>query len=200
MKEKTLLVIDSCINRESSRTEKLLNALVSLLVPLGYKEKRVILEEEHIGHLDSESFLRRDALIRNGDYSSPLFDYAKDLANADLVVIGAPYWDFSFPTLLKEWIEAISSMGICYNYDEYGVSHGLAKGEALFYVSTAGGEVKDVDFGYLEIKALAERIGIEKVEEVLIENIDIVGNDPKKMIEEKIASLPITIEKVFGTR
>lgn len=196
---KTLLVIDSCINRQTSRTEKLANSLIEKLLPLGYKEKRVILEEENIGHLDSKKFLERDALIRKGDYSHSFFKYAKELADADIVVIAAPYWDFSFPTLLKEWIEAVSAMGICYNYDEYGASHGLAKAEALFYVSTAGGAVKEVDFGYLEIKSLAERIGITKVEEVLIENIDIVGNDPHKMLEEKIASLPLLIEKVLGS-
>lgn len=194
---KKLLVIDSCINRETSRTEKLANALVKLLLPLGYEEERLILEEENVGHLDSRAFKERDDLIRKGDYSHPFFKYAKQLHEADLVVIAAPYWDFSYPTLLKEWIEAVSAMGINYSYDEYGISHGLAKGEALFYVSTAGGDVSKLDFGYWEIKALCERIGIKKVEEVLIENIDIVGNDPQKMLEEKIASLPELIKKTL---
>ncbi|MDO5330931.1 MAG: NAD(P)H-dependent oxidoreductase [Bacillota bacterium] len=187
---KKLLVVDACINRKTSRTERLANALVDLLLPLGYQETRIILEEENIGHLDSKRFSERDGLIRKGDYSHRFFKYAKQLQEADLVVIAAPYWDFSYPTLLKEWIEAISAMGICYNYDERGASHGLARGEVLFYVTTAGGDITGLDFGYLEIEALCQRIGIKKVVEVLIQNIDIVGNDPEKMLQEKIASLP----------
>ena len=54
-----------------------------------------------------ETLKKRTALIESGDYSDRMFDYAKQFASADTIVIAAPYWDLSFPALLKTYFENI---------------------------------------------------------------------------------------------
>ena len=41
-----------------------------------------------------------------------MFDYANAMAQADMIVIAAPYWDMSFPASLKIFLEAASVVGI----------------------------------------------------------------------------------------
>lgn len=196
---KTLLVVDACIKRATSRTEKVANALVKEILALGeYEEVRVILEDENIGHFDQKAIEIRDGLIARGEMDHPVFKYANQVKDADVVVVAAPYWDFSYPTLLKEWVESASAMNVCYKYDEHGISHGLSKAKALFYVSGAGGAVKDVDFGFWEFKALCGRFGIKKCKEVLIENLDIVGNDPQKITDDVISTLSELVKKTLA--
>ena len=49
-----------------------------------------------------------------------MFDLAKQLISADHVVIGAPYWDLSFPARLKIYLERCSVDKLTFLYDENG--------------------------------------------------------------------------------
>ncbi|MDY7560315.1 FMN-dependent NADH-azoreductase [Pseudomonas sp. 10B1] len=57
---------------------------------------------------------------------------------ADLVVIGAPMYNFTLPTQLKAWIDRISVTGRTFAYDENGPK-GLCAGKKIIIVSTSGG-------------------------------------------------------------
>ncbi|MEB0040633.1 MULTISPECIES: FMN-dependent NADH-azoreductase [unclassified Pseudomonas] len=57
---------------------------------------------------------------------------------ADVVVIGAPMYNFSLPTQLKAWIDRISVAGRTFAYDENGPK-GLCAGKKIIIVSTSGG-------------------------------------------------------------
>ena len=41
-----------------------------------------------------------------------MFDLAKQFAEADEVIIAAPFWDLSFPAALKQYFEQINVLGI----------------------------------------------------------------------------------------
>lgn len=111
--------------------------------------------------------------------------YAKQFAEADIIVIAAPMWDLSFPALLKLYIENISITGITFKYTETGIV-GLCKAKKLYYVSTAGGVfVKDYGFEY--IKSLAETLyGIEEVKLYYAEGLDIWGNDVEAILKNTL--------------
>ena len=49
-----------------------------------------------------------------------MFDPAHEVAQADLVVIGAPYWDLTFPAALKVYLEWASMLGITFRYAQEG--------------------------------------------------------------------------------
>ena len=66
---------------------------------------------------------------------------ARLFADADLVVVGAPYWDLSFPALLKIYIENIMVLGVTFIYGERGQVIPLGRAGRMFYISTAGGYI-----------------------------------------------------------
>lgn len=57
---------------------------------------------------------------------------------ADVVVIGAPLYNFSIPSQLKAWIDRIAQPRRTFQYTEQG-AEGLAKGKAVVIVSSRGG-------------------------------------------------------------
>lgn len=44
-----------------------------------------------------------------------MFKYAKQFAEADEIVIAAPYWDLAFPATVRIYFEAITVTGITSN-------------------------------------------------------------------------------------
>lgn len=57
---------------------------------------------------------------------------------ADVIVVGAPLYNFSVPSQLKAWIDRIAQPGRTFKYTEKG-PQGLAGGKTVIVVSTRGG-------------------------------------------------------------
>ena len=114
------LYINCCVRGES-RTNRLARAV---LQKLGGDITELKLYEENPKPLNRETLNKRTELIEQGDYSDPIFDYAKQFASADSTVIAAPYWDLSFPATLKTYIENIYVTGIVSASSESGMPVG----------------------------------------------------------------------------
>ena len=176
------LYINCCV-REESRTDRLARAV---LQKLGGDFTELKLYEEKLKPLDRETLNKRTSLIEQGDYSDPMFDYAKQFAGADTIVIAAPYWDLSFPAQLKTYIENIYVTGIVSTYDESGMPVGLCKAKELYYVTTAGGPY-DPTYSYGYIESLAKSFfGIPKTHLVKAEMLDVEGYDAEKIMNREI--------------
>lgn len=176
------LFINCCV-REESRTDRLARAVLN---KLGGNFTELNLYKENLKPLDREMLDRRTALIEHGDYSNKLFDYAKQFASADTIVIAAPYWDLSFPAPLKTYFENIYVTGIVSEYDENGMPRGLCKAQELYYVTTAGGPY-DPTYSYGYVESLAKNFfGIPTTHLVKAEMLDIVGNDAKEILRSEI--------------
>jgi FMN-dependent NADH-azoreductase len=57
---------------------------------------------------------------------------------ADVVVVGAPMYNFSVPSQLKAWIDRVAQAGRTFKYTEQGPV-GLAGGKTVIVASTRGG-------------------------------------------------------------
>jgi FMN-dependent NADH-azoreductase len=57
---------------------------------------------------------------------------------ADVIVVGAPMYNFSVPSQLKAWIDRIAQVGRTFKYTETG-PQGLAGGKTVIVASTRGG-------------------------------------------------------------
>ncbi len=57
---------------------------------------------------------------------------------ADVVVIGAPMYNFSIPSQLKAWIDRIAQAGRTFKYTDKG-PQGLAGGKSIIVASSRGG-------------------------------------------------------------
>jgi FMN-dependent NADH-azoreductase len=65
---------------------------------------------------------------------------------ADVIVIGAPLYNFSVPTQLKAWIDRLAQAGRTFKYTEKGPV-GLAGGKTVIVASTRGGMYSTSDIG-----------------------------------------------------
>ena len=147
------------------------------------------LEEEQLQPLSKSTLEYSTQLIGEGDYTSPIFRYAKQFAEADTIVIAAPFWDFSFPAALKIYIENIYVTGIVSRYGSDGRPVGMCKAEKLYYVTTAGGPyVPDYSFGYIRDLA-TQYMGIKEVELIKAEMLDVDGFSAEDIVAKTIEQL-----------
>jgi FMN-dependent NADH-azoreductase len=58
--------------------------------------------------------------------------------DADVLVVGAPLYNFSVPSQLKAWIDRVAQVGRTFKYTEKG-PQGLAGGKTVIVASTRGG-------------------------------------------------------------
>lgn len=181
-----ILFVNACV-RSNSRTKRIADAL---LEKLGDKVEEVRLENIQFPVSNQEFLDRRDQCIAEGDYTNSYFDFAKQFAGADSIVVAAPLWDLSFPSALKQYIEHINVLGITFEYTAEGIPLGKCKAKRLYYVMTAGGDYVPEEFGYGYIKALAQNFyGIQDVELIKATGLDIQGNNADAIVQECIEGI-----------
>jgi FMN-dependent NADH-azoreductase len=184
-----ILFVDACV-RTHSRTKRLAEAL---LAKLNEEAVHIALKEISFAVTDEAYLKKRDDLISKGAFDDDMFALARQFAAADTVVIAAPFWDLSFPAILKQYIEAINVLGVTFEYTSEGVPKGLCKANKLYYVMTAGGNYVPWEFGFGYLKTLAQNFyGIENVEIVKAIGLDIVGADVEAIMNEAISNIIIT--------
>ena len=182
-----ILFINACARKES-RTKELTDVVLSKLQGT---ITEVNLAKENIQPLNLERLNYRTDLISKKDFTNPIFDKAKQFAAADTIVIAAPFWDFSFPAMLKIYVENINVVGLLFRYTQTGTIEGLCKAKKIIYITTAGGPILNSDFGYGYIKYLCNNFyGIKDTTFIKAEGLDIVGADiPAIMQKAKAQAL-----------
>ena len=179
--DRPILFINACVRGES-RTKKLAE---KLLEKLNRPVEEVRLEEINFPIVEEDFLNMRDRLISEGSLDSPVFKLARQFSEAETIVIAAPYWDLSFPAVLKQYFEQVNVVGITFRYTEEGIPEGLCKADRIFYVSTAGGGYAPTEFGFGYVKALAQGYyGIGDVRLIEAVGLDIYGADVEAILEE----------------
>ncbi len=169
-----ILFINAC-PREGSRTLELARYLLDKTY--GSVEELTIFEENLLP-LNGKTLALRDKMTANQNFDHPIFKYAKQFAKADVIVLAAPFWDLSFPSAVKIWLEYVIAKEITFRYTEEGFPCGLCKAKKLFYISTAGGPVLPSHMGFSYVDGLAKSyFGIPETVLFSAENLDVVGAD-----------------------
>ena len=180
-----ILFINSCI-RPESRTYLLANHLLS---KLNGQVEEVNLEREAIPALNTATLKYKQELLLTEKFDDPMLRYARQFKEADIIVIAAPYYDLSFPSALKNYLEAICCVGLTFYYDENEKPQTHTKARKLYYVSTGGGILKK-QFGYEYVKALVgEFFHIHDVEGFFAEKLDLLGSDPDAIMRDAFAEI-----------
>ncbi|ADX48051.1 NAD(P)H dehydrogenase (quinone) [Paracidovorax avenae ATCC 19860] len=96
-----------------------------------------------------------------------------ELLDSDVIVIGAPMYNFSVPTQLKAWVDRVTQPGRTFRYTETGPI-GLAQGKRAILVSTRGGLYSEptphpMDFQEAYLRAVLGFMGIREVRTVRAE-------------------------------
>ncbi|MEJ2765577.1 FMN-dependent NADH-azoreductase [Photobacterium sp. MCCC 1A19761] len=91
----------------------------------------------------------------------------EEIQVSDTLVIGAPMYNFTIPTQLKNWFDLIARAGVTFSYTETGPV-GLLTGKKAILVTTRGGMHKDggTDHMVPYLKTVLGFIGITDVEVV----------------------------------
>ena len=181
-----VLFINACV-REESRTLKLAKCILDKTNGI---KKEVNLYLEDFKPLDNETIKIRDHALLSNEFSDHYFSHAKDFKNADVIIIAAPYWDLSFPAVLKVYLENICVNGLTFKYLVDGSVLGLCRARKLIYVATSGGYIPDNNYAFNYIDTLSKEFyGINDTEFVKLEALDIYPDQVDKKIEEKIKML-----------
>lgn len=138
--------------------------------------------------LTGEDVDRRTHLLEEGRTDDEMFALAREFARADRIVIAAPFWDYSFPALLKVYIEQICVQGVTFVYTETG-SRGLSAFKELIYITSCGGYVGQDNEAVSYMRKIAEFLGCGRFRSVCAEGLDIIGNDVQQLMAEKKAVL-----------
>lgn len=178
---KEILFIDCCIRGQDSRTRQLCD---QLLARLSGHITRIAPAELGIQGYDAALLEKRTALLQAGNWDDPMFAYARQFAAAQLIVIGAPYWDLSFPAALKAYLERVCITDLTFFYSDDGKPNGLCHAEKLYYVTTAGGWIGENNLGYEYVKALCAVFGIPQTEFIGAEALDLVGADVERIMND----------------
>ena len=115
---------------------------------------------------------------------------------ADIVVIGAPMYNFSISSQLKAWIDRVVVAGKTFQYTANG-PEGLAGGKQVIIASSRGGSYHNGPFAVMDfqesyLRSVLGFIGISQVEFVRAEGLA-VGDEQKaeamKSAQASIAGL-----------
>lgn len=185
----TTLFINACMRGEKSRTLTLCREYLADKSDVA----EVNLNDRGLKPFTGEMIEQRDQAQEERRMDDPMFDLAHQLAAADEVVIGAPFWDLSFPAALKTYFEHVSVFGVTFGYTDEGEAQGYCKAKHITYISTCGGTVMfDEHLGHKYVCGIAKMFGILEVRFVTAENLDIVGVDIEAQLNaarEKIRAL-----------
>ena len=117
-----------------------------------------------------------------------MLSYSKKVLSADIVVIAAPFYDFSYPSILKLFVENISMPNLMYNYTNEGYQ-GYARGRKFIYITTRGANMPDSeDFGYLNLDRMFKLFGFKESQLIGFGGTDFY-EDPYKKIDEAVKNL-----------
>ena len=181
-----ILFINACVRKES-RTKILADYLLSARKE-SYEE--ITLSSMEFPKVDEAFLQNRDRLIASQDFGNPFFDLARQFAQADEIVIAAPFWDLSFPAVLKQYLEQITVQGITFYYTPEGIPNGLCKAKRLTYITTVGGTFFPEEYGAGYVKALAQNLyGIPEFKLIKATGLDIEGTDVEKILDSAKKSI-----------
>ncbi|KAA0013818.1 FMN-dependent NADH-azoreductase [Billgrantia pellis] len=99
----------------------------------------------------------------------------EEFLTADVIVIGAPMYNFAIPSQLKAWLDRILQAGRTFRYTENGAV-GLAGGRKVYIASSRGGLYSqgpgvDSDFQERYLRAVFGFIGIDDVTVIRAEGV-----------------------------
>lgn len=110
---------------------------------------------------------------------------------ADIVVIGAPMYNFSVPTQLKAWIDRIVIPGQTFRFTEAGPI-GLCRDKQIFIASARGSAYVGtpyetlVDHQEAYLRAIFSFIGLSEIHLIRAEGLQIPGADRQQALREAV--------------
>lgn len=187
------MIIDSCM-RPESRTRKVLDAAKEVLSSR-YDIETVDVNAVGLRALTPETLAERSS----GIVPESTVALARRIASADRIVIAAPFWDMSFPAVLKAFFENMSLYGVTFT-DNGQTCTGLCKCKRVMYITTRGMNIETgsrLDQGSSYLQALSSLWGLGEVTTVAAWNLDYSSPEEAEERVAEASSLAKTLTLTF---
>ena len=116
----------------------------------------------------------------------------QEFLDADILVVGAPMYNFSVPSQLKAWIDRICVAGVTFRYGPQG-PEGLARGKRVILAPARGGFYGQgspaAAFEHMEtyLRTVFGFLGVASIETVAVEGLS-GGSDARASAMERAAA------------
>lgn len=188
-----VLVLTSSALGEASVSNSLVQEAIARLRTHD-PETRIVtrdLGSDPVPHLDADS----TAALGGAEPANARQAAARELSDklvaelqaADILVIGAPMYNFGIASTLKAWFDHVLRAGVTFRYTEAG-SEGLLSGKRAIVVETRGGLYSDgparpMDSQEPHLRTLLGFIGITDIAFVRSEKLAFGPEDKERAIE-----------------
>jgi FMN-dependent NADH-azoreductase len=122
--------------------------------------------------------------------------FISEFLKADVLILGAPMYNFSIPTPLKAWIDRIAQAGRTFRYTEKG-PEGLAGGKKVLIVSSRGSALVGtpyeaaLDHQEAYLAAVLRFLGITDLKVVRAEGLALSPDSRKQAMERALEELQL---------
>lgn len=184
-----ILHLDSSALGGHSVTRELSAAVVAGLqtehgnIDISYRD----LDSNPVPHLTGEALAKVDAAA-----AEAAEQVLQQFLDSDVLVIGAPMYNFGIPSTLKAWIDRIAVAGRTFRYTETGPV-GLAGGKQVIIASGRGsifGENNAADFQEAYLRQVFAFLGISDVRFVRAEGVGYSPKHRSDAIAGALAAIP----------
>ncbi len=189
---KTVLHIDSSARRQGSVSRDLTAQIVGRLnadevIRRDLATPLPLLDEAWIGANFTPADQRSDEQNQLLAQSDALVE---ELKSADIIVIGAPIYNFSVPAGLKAWIDMVARVGLTFTYTEAGPAGLLSGKRAIIAIASGGTEAgSEIDFATGYLRHMLGFMGITEVEIVAADTLAIDENAALEKAKSQIDAL-----------
>ena len=184
-----LLHLDSSVLGTQSASRELTAAIVTAwqaVHPRGTVAYRD-LAADPLPHLDGAALAKADPAAA-AEAERVLVEFLA----ADVIVVGAPMYNFSIPSQLKAWIDRVAVAGRTFRYTAEG-PQGLAGGKRVIVASTRGGIHGGAPSDFVEpyLRQVFGFLGITDVEFVTAEGLAYSPEHRANAMAGALASIPV---------
>jgi len=204
----TILHIDSSPLGDRSISRKL-TAQTLIELKVKHPESTILtrdLAANPLPHLDGATigafFTPPDQRTATLHEAAKLSDEAIDeLIAADIIVIGAPMWNFGIPSSLKAWIDHVVRAGRTFKYGAAGPESLLSKDKKVIIVSSRGGmysesPMKAMDYQETYLRAVLGFIGLTDVSFIRAEGVGMGEEAAKSAVHLAETQLSHALEQI----
>lgn len=143
----------------------------------------VDLYKEHIPHIDADIFSGWGKLRSGTEFSelsteeqakvTRLAELSDQFIQADKYVFVTPFWNFSYPPVMKAYIDAVSVAGKSFQYTEQGPV-GLLTDKKALHIQARGGfyseaPAVELEMGHRHLEVIMNFFGVPSFEGLFVE-------------------------------
>jgi FMN-dependent NADH-azoreductase len=118
----------------------------------------------------------------------------REFLAADIIVLGAPMYNFAIPSQLKAWIDCISVAGQTFRYTEQG-AEGLCTDKRIIIASSRGGiytassPLASLDHQESYLTSFFNFIGVSDITFVRVEGVNMGGEQRQRSLSAALAEV-----------